>query len=69
MDQHYHHFSAHERNVLQYQLNIGHSQLQIAPVLGRSRSTMSRELRRNSAAAETASGSGMNYGALLPKPL
>ena len=43
MGQHYHHFSALERNVLQQRLNLGSSQALIALTLGRSRSTVSRE--------------------------
>lgn len=63
MGQHYHHFSALERNVLQHQLNLGSSQAQIALTLGRSRSTVSRELRRNCVAASPSSGSGLDYDA------
>lgn len=63
MDQHYHHFSALERNVLQHQLNLGRSQAQIALALGRSRSTVSREVRRNAVAASPDSGSILNYDA------
>lgn len=63
MGQHYRHFSALERNVLQHQLNLGSSQALIALTLGRSRSTVSREVRRNSAAASPSSGSGLGYDA------
>ena len=63
MDQHYHHFSAFERNVLQHHLNLGHTQARIASALGRSRSTVSREVRRNSAVTSVAGGSGLNYDA------
>ncbi len=63
MGQHYHHFSALERNVLQHQLNLGRSQAQIAFALGRSRSTVSREVRRNSASAPSACGPGLDYDA------
>lgn len=63
MDQHYHHFSALERNVLQHQLNLGLSQAQIALALGRSRSTVSREVRRNAVAASPDTGSILNYDA------
>ncbi len=65
MGQHYRHFSALERNVLQHQLNLGSSQALIALTLGRSRSTVSREVRRNSAAASPSSGSGLGYDAGL----
>lgn len=65
MGQHYQHFSAFERNVLQHQLNLGSSQALIALTLGRSRSTVSREVRRNSAAASPSSGSGLGYDAGL----
>jgi|TARA_R110000823_G_C15855475_1_gene492647 IS30 family transposase len=63
MGQHYHHFSALERNVLHHQLNLGSSQAQIALALGRSRSTVWREVRRNSAAASPSSRSGLAYDA------
>ncbi len=63
MGQHYYHFNAFERNVLQHQLNLGRSQAQIALALGRSRSTVSREVRRNTVTASQASGSGLNYDA------
>jgi IS30 family transposase len=63
MGQHYDHFSALERNVLQHQLNLGRSQVQIALALGRSRSTVSREVRRNTVVASSASGSSLNYDA------
>jgi len=63
MGQHYHHFSAFERNVLQHGLNLGRSQAQIALALGRSRSTISREVRRNTATATATSGSGSHYDA------
>ena len=63
MGQHYLHFSAFERNVLQHQLNLGRSQAQIALTLGRSRSTVSREVRRNGAARFGSSGSGESYDA------
>ena len=63
MGQHYHHFSALERNVLQQQLNLGSSQALIALTLGRSRSTVSREVRRNGVAASPSSGSGPGYDA------
>ena len=63
MGQHYDHFSALERNVLQHQLNLGRSQVQSALALGRSRSTVSREVRRNTVVASSASGSSLNYDA------
>ena len=63
MGQHYHHFSAFERNFLQSQLNLGRSQTNIARSLGRSRSTVSREVRRNAAATSSAPGSPQNYDA------
>ena len=63
MDQHYHHFSAFERNVLQHHLNHVHTQARIASALGRSRSTVLREVRRNSAVTSVAGGSGLNYDA------
>jgi transposase, IS30 family len=63
MGQHYHHLSALERNVLQHQLNLGSSQALIASTLGRSRSTVSREVRRNGVAASPSSGSGPGYDA------
>ena len=56
MGQHYSHFSVFERNALQRDLNLGRSQAQIASFLGRSRSTISREIRRNSGACEQVSG-------------
>jgi IS30 family transposase len=65
MGQHYQHFSAFERNILQHQLNLGRSQAQIALALDRSRSTVSREVRRNTVAASTASVLGLNYDAGL----
>lgn len=65
MSQHYHHFSAFERNVLQHQLNLGRSQGQIASMLGRSRSTVSREVRRNCATASPISASGISYDAVF----
>ena len=63
MGQHYHHFSVFERNFLQSQLNLGRCQAQIALSLGRSRSTVSREVRRNVVAAPTGSASGLDYDA------
>lgn len=63
MGQNYHHLSALERNVLQHKLNLGSSQALIALTLGRSRSTVSREVRRNSVAASPSSGSGPGYDA------
>ena len=63
MGQHYHHLSAFERNFLQHQLNLGRSQGEIALALGRSRSTVSGEIRRNAAAASSARGSRQNYDA------
>lgn len=63
MSQNYHHLSALERNVLQHQLNLGSSQALIALTLGRSRSTVSREVRRNCVAASPSSGSGPGYDA------
>ena len=65
MGQHYHHFSAFERNVLQHHLNLGRSQAQIAFTLGRSRSTVSREVRRNCAVASPTSAFGMSYDAVF----
>lgn len=63
MGQHYHHFSALERNVLQHQLNLGSSQALIALTLGRSRSTVSREVKRNGVASSPSSGSCLGYDA------
>ena len=63
MGQHYHHLSALERNVLQHQLNLGSSQALIALTLGRSRSTVSREVRRNRVASSPSSGSCLGYDA------
>jgi len=65
MGQHYHHFSVFERNALQHHLNLGHGQAQIALALGRCRSTVSREIRRNTAVGSTASGQDLNYDAGL----
>lgn len=65
MGQYYHHFSTLERNALQYHLNHGLRPAEIAVVLGRSRSTISREIRRNSIQASTACGPGANYDAGL----
>jgi len=63
MGQHYHHFNAFERNFLQHQLNLGRSQAQIALALDRSRSTVSREVKRNAVAASPALRSRRNYDA------
>jgi len=63
MGQHYHHFSAFERNFLQSQLNAGCNLGQIALALGRSRSTVSREVKRNTVPASPASGSRLDYDA------
>lgn len=63
MGQHYHHFSTLERNSLQYHLNLGRSQAQIALLLGRCRSTVSREISRNAICATPASRSDLNYDA------
>ena len=63
MGQHYHHFNAFERNVLQHQLNLGRSHAQIALSLGRSRSTIFREIRRNTVAVSPAPVSGPDYEA------
>ena len=63
MGQHYHHLSAFERNFLQTQLNAGCNPGQIALALGRSRSTVSREVRRNAVAASPAPIGGLNYDA------
>nr|WP_316655719.1 IS30 family transposase [uncultured Gellertiella sp.] len=60
MGQHYQHFSAFERNFLQSRLNMGNTQAWIALALGRSRSTVSREVRRN---APPASPSHLCYDA------
>ena len=65
MGQHYHHFSAFERSVLRHQLNLGCSQSQIALALGRSRSTVSREIRRNAVSTPSDPVSSLNYDALL----
>jgi IS30 family transposase len=62
MGQHYHHLSALERNVLQHQLNLGSSQALIALTLGRSRSTVSREVRRNGVTASPSSCPGYDAG-------
>ena len=70
MGQHYHHLSAFERNFLQTQLNAGCNPGQIALALGRSRSTVSREVRRNAVAASPAPIGGLNYDAgMLPERL
>ena len=47
----------------QHHLNLGHTQARIASALGRSRSTVSREVRRNSAVTSVAGCSGLNYDA------
>ena len=47
MGQHYTHIGADERNFIQRHLNLGQSQTQIAATLGRPRSAISREVRRN----------------------
>jgi len=65
MGQHYDHFSAFERNVLQHQLNLGRSHSQIALALGRSRSTISREVKRNSTGTSSSTGLGLDYDAGL----
>lgn len=59
MGQHYQDFSAFERNFVQSRLNLGSMQMEIAVALGRSRSTVSREVRRNrSPASPSGSGDG-----------
>ena len=62
MGQHYHHLSADERHVLQHHLNQGHSHAQIAAFLGRSRSTVSREVKRNSVSVCATTGPGLGLG-------
>ena len=47
MGQHYKHIGADERNFIQRHANLGHSQGWIASALGRPRSAISREIRRN----------------------
>ena len=46
MGQHYGHLSAVERNFLQSSLNKGRSRSWVAGALGRSRSTIGREVKR-----------------------
>jgi len=48
MGQHYQHFSTSDRNFIQSRINLGDTQTSIATALGRSRSSISRETRRNS---------------------
>ena len=62
MVQSYQHLSAVERNFIQSGLNRGSTQAEIAVVLCRSRSSISREIRRNSA---TVAGAGSTYDAAL----
>ena len=49
MGHHYEHLGALERNFIQRELNLKSSRRQIALALGRSVSTVCREIRRNTA--------------------
>ena len=60
MGQHYQHFIVSERNFIQSRLNVGSSRSEIALALGRSRSSVSREVRRN---ASSSSSVGSSYDA------
>ena len=58
MGRHYEHLGAHERNFIQRELNLGLSRSKIALALGRSVSTVSREVRRNGGASDLPAGCG-----------
>jgi transposase, IS30 family len=62
MGQHYQQLSACERNFIQSELNLGSSQSKIALSLGRSRSSVWREIGRNGV---TVAGTGSDYDAAL----
>jgi len=47
MGKHYHHLTCEERSLIQVSLELGQSQAEIARSLGRARSCISRELKRN----------------------
>ena len=55
---HYEHLGALERNFIQRELNLKSSRNQIALALGRSLSTVSREIRRNGGACDQLAGCG-----------
>lgn len=44
---HYHHFTLKEREMLKHYIDIGKNQTEIATLIGKNRSSISRELRRN----------------------
>jgi transposase, IS30 family len=58
MGHHYEHLGALERNFIQRELNLKSSRRKIASALGRSVSTVSREIRRNVSASGESSGCG-----------
>ncbi len=45
---HYTHFTLKERELLKYFIDIGKNQIEISVLLGRNKSSISREIRRNS---------------------
>jgi IS30 family transposase len=56
MGRHYEHLCAFERNFIQRELNLKSSRSRIALALGRSVSTVSREIRRNGGGSDQSSG-------------
>ena len=63
MSNHYNHLSAEERAVVQIETQDGKSMRSIAKRLGRSPSTLSREVARQVAAAYSATDAGRAYRA------
>jgi IS30 family transposase len=61
MSKHYSHLSAEERAVVQIEIQDGKSMRSIARRLGRSASTLSRELARQGTPAYSASAAGRSY--------
>lgn len=49
---HYNHFTLKDREMIKHYLDIGKNQLEIAVLLRRSKSSISRELKRNSLKGE-----------------
>jgi IS30 family transposase len=58
MGHHYEHLGAFERNFIQRELNLKSSRRKIASALGRSVSTVSREIRRNGGGSAPSAGCG-----------
>jgi transposase, IS30 family len=58
MGLHYEHLGAFERNFIQRELNLKSSRRKIASALGRSVSTVSREIQRNGGGSEPSAGCG-----------